>query len=134
MFLTAALFACVLFLSSCGASDKEGTYEFFVLEQSYVDSDKSLEEIRALVTKDPYFTSKITYSGKYSQAGTQAIQEFLEHVDGLDTGYICSRMKSPMEHFTLSLWSKDPANRLVSRIYTADKWHNAPDNGWSIHQ
>lgn len=134
LFLTAALFACVFFLSSCSASDKEGTYEFFILEQSNVESAQNLEEIRALVTKDAYFSSKISYTGKYSQAGTQAIQEFQEHTDNLDTGYICSRMSSPMEYFTLTLWSYDPANRLISKVYTAGKWHDEPEAGWSLNQ
>lgn len=134
LFLTAALLACVFTLSSCSASDKEGTYDFFILEQSNVESAQSLEEIRNLVAGDPYFSSKISYKGKYTEAGTLAINEFLEHTDKLDSKYICSRMKKPSEYFTLTLWSYDPANKLISSVYTADKWSNVPETSWSLNQ
>ena len=111
--------ASLAMLSSCDDSNKYGTHEFFVNTQYQVSSSERLDAIKAEVGKDPYFTKKITYTGKFNEVCNQAIQEFKEHCEALDEDAICGKLQGE-EYYRIDFWSCDPAENWISYIFRSN--------------
>jgi len=113
-----AALALVFLTTSCN-KDKYGTYEFFTNIYLNVTDSGRAGDILESIAKDNYFFTKQSYTETYNNAATLAANDFLKHIDGLDTDYIKSQLKYG-EYVKISLWSMDPGNCLLTCIITSD--------------
>lgn len=111
--------ASIALLASCSDKDKYGTHEFFLNVRKNVASSERADAIAAIINKDPYFSKKISYTGKFSEVCSEAINEFRTHCEALDAEAIEAQLE-PLEYYRIDFWSCDPADNWISCIFTGN--------------